>query len=651
MKIFAKTLIFFISVIIFQSILTTFVITTITHKNNTTEAVYELKGETAGIFENYISWKRSIWKTLIELKNNTKLEQLIATVVKDTDKKPITSYLIEQFYNTGIDCFILKKSSSQEVDIIPVTYNLLTLPEAKALENTKSHPYISLQLLVKVLSMVGTVRLYSNRNDSLSEYIDLFVIKRLDDNFCRQITHGRRAKIAFFIETTRIEGTLEYLEMTPALNWLNLEIAYKEFYGTSFGGTSFNIAVQKLEQIFFDGAARDLYLITVLSNSPYIERIVLIRKIVLYVSLASACISLLLSLFFSRNITNPVKWLLNAMHRLQQGNYKTESGLNIHNEMGELFQGFNTMAQTLLSDKITMENYIHEITRLKDYNEKIINSLRAGIVIINENFEIEKVNSAFLSFFNLEPKNIIGKKLNLVPLEIIDTALEANVGTIIKKQKEYFSKIKRLKEKKIFEVKLYPFYATSKHEDEYPGCILIIEDISKKVEFFEEKIFQAEKLSTISILSAGVAHEINNPLGSIMTNVQNLLVDESDSEKKTSLNFIEQETRRIARTVQELLNFASTPQAGVPGACVNEVVSEVITLLDYYLSRDKKIAIKTSLEENPPKVAISKDELKQITINIAANSIQAIENQGDITIRTKFNKSGKRMAVSIYLRN
>ncbi len=61
----------------------------------------------------------------------------------------------------------------------------------------------------------------------------------------------------------------------------------------------------------------------------------------------------------------------------------------------------------------------------------------------------------------------------------------------------------------------------------------MVDDISAKTEL-EEKIFQAEKLSTISMLSAGMAHEINNPLGSILTNVQNLIDEETSTERRVS---------------------------------------------------------------------------------------------------------------------
>ena len=101
------------------------------------------------------------------------------------------------------------------------------------------------------------------------------------------------------------------------------------------------------------------------------------------------------------------------------------------------------------------------------------------------------------------------------------------------------------------------------------------DDISAKTEL-EEKIFHAEKLASISMLSAGMAHEINNPLASILTNVQNLIDEEKDPGRSVSLKWIEQETRRIARIVQELLNFAAATPAHASGSDVNGVVEDVV---------------------------------------------------------------------------
>ena len=136
------------------------------------------------------------------------------------------------------------------------------------------------------------------------------------------------------------------------------------------------------------------------------------------------------------------------------------------------------------------------------------------------------------------------------------------------------------------------------------------------------------------MLSAGVAHEINNPLSSIMSNVQNLIEEEKNEDKKVSLKWIEQETRRIARTVRELLNFASPETRSAEGSDTNEIIKRVIELIRYSIKREKDITIETSLDFSIPQAVIKEDELQQIMINLITNSIQAIVKSGRIVIRT-----------------
>jgi signal transduction histidine kinase len=162
----------------------------------------------------------------------------------------------------------------------------------------------------------------------------------------------------------------------------------------------------------------------------------------------------------------------------------------------------------------------------------------------------------------------------------------------------------------------------------------VVEDVTVKTEL-EQKIYQAEKLSTVSMLSAGMAHEINNPIGSILSNAQNLIEEEVCEERRASLRWIETEARRIARIVQELLKFAAPDTGQAPGSAVNAVIADVVRLVESTLGRENRIRIDTRLAEDAGSTALSPDELTQVTINLIANSIQAIPGAGRITVTTR----------------
>jgi two-component system NtrC family sensor kinase len=144
-----------------------------------------------------------------------------------------------------------------------------------------------------------------------------------------------------------------------------------------------------------------------------------------------------------------------------------------------------------------------------------------------------------------------------------------------------------------------------------------------------------------------VAHEINNPLGSIMTNVQNLLDEEEDEERSVSLKWIEQETRRIARIVRELLDFSSSDLGRTQKSDVNAVIDETISLIGYSLKKTQDVRIRTEFDVEIPRAMISQDELKQIMINLVKNSIQALEGKGEILLSTNYEPEEERVQMSI----
>ena len=495
-------------------------------------------------------------------------------------------------------------------------------------------------------------------------------MKRLDAEFCSQLTLNRKSQVGLFLGPRYIVGSFP-----PGLRRSDFDAepptgAYGERYDWNAGGERLNIAFQWAGTVGGDPEAdrRDrgeLYLATFLSNAPYTQRSLLASRAVLLVSLAAALITIVLGLFLSRNITHPIAALLAGMERLKAGAFDTRvgpvssaeggppagdpgRGRKWGYEIGRLFRGFDEMAYELAQDKREMQEFAQ-------YNEKIISSIKAGIAIVNGELVVEKANGTFLETFGLDARIVTGSPLTWLDIDIVDEALVEKIIAVLHSGTASFSVVKRSASGKVFEIKLYPFVSPGsgatgpRHPAarEPSGCVFVAEDISAKTEL-EQKMFQAEKLSTISMLSAGMAHEINNPLGSILTNVQNLIDEEEDAQRKVSLKWIEQETRRIARLVQELLNFASGDAGPGQGADVNEVVREVILLVGHSLAREDRVRIDTRLADGLPPCVLSRDELKQVVINLVRNAVQAIEGPGRVLVssRPQPGKEGIQLVVS-----
>ncbi|MDD5729668.1 MAG: GAF domain-containing sensor histidine kinase [Candidatus Omnitrophica bacterium] len=161
----------------------------------------------------------------------------------------------------------------------------------------------------------------------------------------------------------------------------------------------------------------------------------------------------------------------------------------------------------------------------------------------------------------------------------------------------------------------------------------------------QKQLIHAEKLATVGTLAGGVAHEINNPLTAILTNVQMLLMDgeKLDADSKESLELIEEATKRCRTIVQKLMTYAKKPleQSEITEVNVNTVVKKVASFLQYQLEQDN-IRIVFEDKEGDCFVSGNHNELEQVVTNMVLNARDAIKHvkkSGDICISVNNEKN------------
>ncbi|MFC1674880.1 ATP-binding protein [Candidatus Omnitrophota bacterium] len=167
----------------------------------------------------------------------------------------------------------------------------------------------------------------------------------------------------------------------------------------------------------------------------------------------------------------------------------------------------------------------------------------------------------------------------------------------------------------------------------------------------QKQLVQAEKLATVGTLAGGVAHEINNPLTAILTNVQMLLAAKSIDDKldKESLELIEEATKRCRTIVQKLMTYAKRPleTAEVSKVDLLDVINKVVTFLGYQLEQEN-IKIITEVKEGAYLVLGNHNELEQVITNLILNgkdAIKRIKKEGVVTIAVSKNKDCVKVEV------
>ncbi len=157
---------------------------------------------------------------------------------------------------------------------------------------------------------------------------------------------------------------------------------------------------------------------------------------------------------------------------------------------------------------------------------------------------------------------------------------------------------------------------------------------------------QADKLSSIGLLAAGVAHEVNTPLAVISTYAQMLAKQISGDEQKAPLlEKIARQTFRASEIVNSLLNFSRTSPTEFVPVEINKVIRETLNLLEHQLMK-AGVEIKLSLDENLPKIKGNPGKLQQVFLNLFLNARDAMDSGGVLALSTSASDKLVRIVVA-----
>ncbi len=178
------------------------------------------------------------------------------------------------------------------------------------------------------------------------------------------------------------------------------------------------------------------------------------------------------------------------------------------------------------------------------------------------------------------------------------------------------------------------------------GCEGIAKDMTRFREMTQQLI-QSEKLASIGQLAAGVAHEINTPLGIILGYTQILEEDlEENPEAREYLGIIERQTKICRRIVGDLLRFARMGKSGEGEVDINLCVQEVASILSHSLSIEQ-ISLELKLAPDLPRIRGDQEKIRQVLVNLVTNAFQAIGHNGRIEIETTYHPQEEEILITV----
>jgi len=280
-----------------------------------------------------------------------------------------------------------------------------------------------------------------------------------------------------------------------------------------------------------------------------------------------------------------------------------------------------------------LQQKIGEFERLKEFNENIVESINVGILAIDLDDRIESWNAQMEAMYALSRAEVIGQPLQTVfPAELI-SALEGFRSEQGVHHLYKFPVTTRAGELRTANIAIAPLLSRNFVS---VGRIILVDDITERVSL-ETQLAQADKLSSIGLLAAGVAHEINTPLAVISSYSQMLSKQlRGDARLGPVLDKITQQSFRAAEIANGLLNFSRTSTTEFRETNLNQVIRDTLSLLEHQF-KTAQVVVDLALTEELPPIHGNPGKLQQVFLNLLLNAKEAMPGGGHLRVATLVN--------------
>ncbi len=326
-----------------------------------------------------------------------------------------------------------------------------------------------------------------------------------------------------------------------------------------------------------------------------------------------------------------------ALGRLPEGRHFSTEDLDLL----AVLAGYAAMALENAKLYDSVETKALELERLKAYTENIIESINVSVLALDGNGRITSCNRAFEALYETTRRRIVGVPVErLLPPDVVaavhraagreDWEPVASPVSIFKLSLE-----SRPGRRLIVNLSLIPLQSDSAG---MTGSLIVMDDITEKVRL-EDQLLQTEKLSSIGLLAAGIAHEVNTPIAGISSYTQMLLKDTPETDRrKPILEKIEKQTFRAAEIVSGLLNFSRLGSSEFKDVDINRLIDDSLALLNHLLE-SSRIRIQSRYDFSLPPVYGNTGKLQQVFVNLFLNARDAMPSGGELAVRTGMTES------------
>jgi PAS domain S-box-containing protein len=350
-------------------------------------------------------------------------------------------------------------------------------------------------------------------------------------------------------------------------------------------------------------------------------------------------ISIMLGYVATTQIAGPVRKLKRGAETIAGGNYNHRINIETNDEIEQLADQFNKMAQALNKREKLLEQNKNELenivlNRTKElFNEKeklqaILDNVPSAFLLLDNDCHILSASAAIEKIANVRPKDILGHKC----YEIFQkTEYCKNCQNYNKKiLKNIYTNIEKRpgENGEILYIEHITIPLNSK--DHLYSNLEILTDITER-KLIEQQLIKTEKMVATGEMSAVIAHEIRNSLTSVKMILQLQFKKSKNEGERQTLDVAVQSIYRTEEVINNLLRFARPVPLKSNLSDINEIIESSILFVQPQLGR-KKIRFTKELHGNLPKINVDANQIKDVLVNIILNAIQAVDTKGEIDV-------------------
>jgi len=302
----------------------------------------------------------------------------------------------------------------------------------------------------------------------------------------------------------------------------------------------------------------------------------------------------------------------------------------------------------------SLQRKVDEYERLKEFSENIVESINVGILAADLEDRVESWNSQIEQLSGIPRERAVGRRLaELFPAALMSEFDRVRGETGIHHIYKFVLKPPAgssgnghpgpaTRREVTLNIAIAPLVSK---DQERIGRLVIFDDVTDRAEL-EQRLVQADKLSSIGLLAAGVAHEVNTPLAVISTYAQMLAKQVADdTQKSVILDKIAKQTFRASEIVNSLLNFSRTSSTSFGEVKLNRVIQETLSLLEHQLQKTG-IQVHTDFDPELGPIHGNAGKLQQVFLNLILNARDAMRTGGALEVRTWQEGSRARVEVA-----